>query len=52
MIVANPVGAFEATVDLTSDVFTAGSVHTLDALGGLGSKAAAGFVIVDKVATD
>jgi hypothetical protein len=51
-IVANPVGAFEATVDLTSSVFTAGSVHTLDALGGLGGKAAAGFVIVDKVATD
>ena len=51
-IVANPVGAFEATVDLTASVLTAGSVHTLDALGGLGSKATAGFVIVDKVATD
>ena len=51
-IVANPVGAFEATVDLSNDVFAAGSVHTLDALGALGGKAAAGFAIVDKVATD
>lgn len=51
-IVANGVGAFEATVDLTASVFTAGSVHTLDAIGTFGNRGAAGFAIQDKVATD
>ena len=44
-IVANGVGAFEATVDLTDAVFSAGSIHTLDALGSFGNAGAAGFVI-------
>ena len=51
-IVANGVGAFEATVDLTDAVFSAGSIHTLDALGSFGNAGAAGFVIQDKDAAD
>lgn len=51
-IVANGVGAFEATVDLTDSAFVAGTVHTMDAFGDFGNQASAGFAIQDKVATD
>ena len=51
-VVANGVGAFEATVDLTDSAFTAGSIHTMDAFGDFGNVASTGFVIIDKVATD
>jgi len=49
---ANASGAFEATVDLTDVSFGAGSIHTLNATGDVSSIAVAGFVIIDKVATD
>ncbi len=50
-VTANGAGAFSVTVDLSNSAFSAGSVHTLDALGE-DNNATGGFAIVDKVATD
>ena len=50
-VTANGAGAFSITVDLSNSAFSAGSVHTLDALGE-DNNATGGFAIVDKVATD
>ncbi len=48
---ANGAGAFSVTVDLSNSAFSAGSVHTLDALGE-DNIATGAFAIVNKVATD
>lgn len=50
-VTANGAGAFSVTVDLSNSAFSAGSVHTLDALGE-DNNATGAFAIVDKVATD
>jgi len=50
-VTANGAGAFSTTVELTDAAFSAGSVHTLDAMGE-DNNAAGAFAIVDKVATD
>ena len=50
-VTANGAGAFSATVTLSDSAFSAGSVHTLDAMGE-DNNATAAFAIVDKVATD
>jgi hypothetical protein len=50
-VTANGAGAFSATVTLDDAAFSAGSVHTLDAMGE-DNNAAGAFAIVDKVATD
>jgi hypothetical protein len=51
-VIANGVGSFTTTLELTDDSFVAGGIYTLDAIGSRGNKGATGFVVVDKVATD
>ncbi len=50
-VTANGAGAFSVTVDLSDSAFSAGSVHTLDAMGE-DNVATGAFAVVDKVATD